>query len=275
MKSIAELTRSSGLAPVDARVLLCATLQVNSAHLIAHADDAVPADQAAAFQALTTRRIAGEPVAYLVGQREFYGRQFAVSNAVLIPRPETELLVERALLCLPARAPCAVLDLGTGSGCIAISISLEHGAANVTATDQSAAALAVARHNAQTMGAGTVEFKQGNWFAALGSNTKFDLIVSNPPYVAIGDPHLSQGDLRFEPAQALAAANGGFAALQTIITGAGAHLHPGAWLLLEHGYDQAGRCREYLCDAGFAAVQSWRDLAGIERVSGGVFDGKP
>jgi release factor glutamine methyltransferase len=176
--------------------------------------------------------------------------------------------VELALEQLPPRAAARVLDLGTGSGCVAISIALERGAARVTATDVSPAALDIARANALRLGADNVRFAHGAWFAAVRGET-FDLIVSNPPYVAQGDAHLTQGDLRFEPAQALASGADGLADIRVIVASARAHLAPGGWLLFEHGYDQATRCRALLAQAGFTGVQSWRDLAGIERVSGG------
>ena len=269
MNSIAELLRNSAIDAIDARVLLRTTLGVNDAYLIAHAGDDVSAQHAAQFRALVARRTAGEPVAYLVGEREFYGRTFAVSPAVLIPRPETELLVELALERLPHNEPRRVLDLGTGSGCIAISIALERPAAQVTATDRSAAALEVARTNAQRLHAGNVQWLCGDWYDAVGT-ARFDLIASNPPYVAAGDAHLTQGDLRFEPAAALMASSAGYACLNAIIDGARERLTPAAWLMLEHGHDQAAACRERLRAAGFVAVQSRRDLAGIERVSGGA-----
>jgi release factor glutamine methyltransferase len=264
MKTIAELMRASGIAALDARVLLRTLLGVNDAYLVAHAHDSVGEPQAAQFRALAARRAAGEPIAYLVGEREFYGQVFKVTPAVLIPRPETELLVELAL----QRAPRRVLDLGTGSGCIAISIALACPAADVMALERSEAALAVARDNAARLRARNVTLQHSDWFDAVNGQ-RFDVIVSNPPYVAAGDAHLSQGDLRFEPAAALVSGVAGFDDLDRIIAGARAHLAPGGWLLLEHGYDQALRCRERLADAGFREVQSWRDLAGIERVSGG------
>jgi len=192
-----------GLAAVDARVLLCAVLGVDAVFLIAHGDEAVDARHEAQFRALAARRLAGEPVAYLVGEREFFGHVFKVTPAVLIPRPETELLVELAL----ERKPRRVLDLGTGSGCIAISIALALPDASVTALDRSDAALAVARANAVRLDAPNVEFKHSDWYAVVRGQC-VDVIVSNPPYVAAGDAHLSQGDLCFEPASALASGAG-------------------------------------------------------------------
>jgi release factor glutamine methyltransferase len=260
----AELTRTSGIAAIDARVLLRATLGVTDAYLIAHAHDEISAQHAAQFRALAARRAAGEPVAYLVGEREFYGHVFKVTPAVLIPRPETELLVELIL----ERNPRRLLDLGTGSGCIAISIALARPTAQVMALDQSAPALVVARENAARLNARNVVFETSDWFNAV-QNHRFDVIASNPPYVASGDAHLAQGDLRFEPVSALAAGKDGLDDIRVIVVCASAHLTPGGWLLFEHGYDQASRCRELLLQAGFTEVQSWRDLAGIERASGG------
>ena len=272
MEVIAELMQGGGIGAVDARVLLRAVLGVDDVYLIAHSGDAVSAQHEAQFRALVARRVAGEPVAYLVGEREFYAHVFKVTPAVLIPRPETELLVELALERMPRQEPRRVLDLGTGSGCIAISIALARPLASVTATDCSEAALEVARKNAHRLGAGNVELKAGDWFGAVRDQC-FDLIISNPPYVAAGDPHLVRGDLRFEPAHALAAGAAGYSCLNAIIDAARGHLGADAWLLLEHGHDQAADCRDRLRAAGFEAVQSWRDLAGIERVSGGAAPG--
>lgn len=264
MIGIATLLRASGLAAIDARVLLRAALGVDDVYLIAHDRDPVSAEHLEKFRAFAARRAAGEPVAYIVGEREFYAQTFAVTPAVLIPRPETELLVELAL----EHHPLRVLDLGTGSGCIAISIALARPTAQVMALDQSEAALAVARGNALRLKARNVGFQISDWFHAV-ANQRFDMIVSNPPYVAAGDPHLTQGDLRHEPPAALAAGADGLADIRKIVAAASAHLAPGGWLMFEHGYDQALRCRELLLHAGFREVQSWRDLAGIERVSGG------
>jgi release factor glutamine methyltransferase len=205
-------------------------------------------------------------MAYLLGTREFFGLPFEVNPAVLIPRPDTELLVELALDQLPRGG--RLLDMGTGSGAIAVAIAHSRPDAEVTALDASVAALDVARRNAATHGA-RVRFLHSDWFSALAPAAPFDLIVSNPPYVASGDPHLADGDLRFEPLGALTDHADGLSALRAIVAGATGHLVPDGRLLLEHGYDQAAAVRALLADSGWADVQSWTDLAGIERVTGG------
>lgn len=251
----------------EARLLLGHVLARPAEWLLAHDDEAVAGEALRSFAALAARRAAGEPVAYLVGHREFHGRDFAVSPAVLIPRPETELLVERALAIVEPDVPAAVLDLGTGSGCIAITLACERPSARVAAAELAPAALAVAEANAQRHGA-NVRFVASDWFAALGGEL-FDLVVANPPYVALGDPHLTAGDLRYEPGSALASGIDGLDSIRAIIEAAPGHLVDGGWLLLEHGYDQAEAVRSLLECAGFAHIGQWRDLAGIVRVSGG------
>lgn len=253
---------------LEAQILLCHAILQPRAYLAAHDRDPLPPQQVAAFAALLQRRLLGEPVAYILGEREFYSLNFKVTPAVLIPRPETELLVELALERLPADHPCRVLDLGTGSGAVAVTLALHRPEAEVVAVDQSAAALEVARENAQRLGAGKLRLIQSDWYSAVAGET-FDLIVSNPPYVAAADPHLSQGDLRFEPTTALASGRDGLDDIRAIVRGAAAHLKPGGWLLFEHGYDQAGACRELLLQAGFEQVASATDLADIARVSYG------
>jgi release factor glutamine methyltransferase len=254
--------------PLDAlenRILLCHVLGLTRVGLITNSERALNEIEAARLAALVERRVQGEPIAYIVGQREFFGLPFQVSPAVLIPRPDTELIVELALERL---APGArLLDMGTGSGAIAVSVAHTRPDALVTALDVSEEALAVARANAAANHA-KVRFLRSDWFTAL-ENEEFDLIASNPPYIASGDEHLVQGDLRFEPSGALTDFADGLSALRTIIKGAPAHLVQGGWLLLEHGYDQAEAVRALLADAGYGDVQSWRDLGGIERVSGG------
>ena len=262
-----QLAAQSGLPPLEARMLLERVLEQTHAWLIAHADEAAGAAAEQAFTALAERRRQGEPIAYILGKREFYGLEFGVTPAVLIPRPETELLVELAFERIPRNAPVRVLDLGTGSGAIAVALAKGRPQARVTAVDIDYAALSVARANAKRHGV-SVRFLCGDWFGALQGEI-FDLIVSNPPYVAAGDPHLARGDVRFEPRRALVGGADGLDCIRAIIAKARAHLGPGACLLFEHGYDQAEACRALLEAGGYREVQSWPDLAGIPRVSGG------
>ena len=273
--SIDDLIRHSQLPRSEARRLLACLTGQPLTWFMAHGDDPANPDTAARFQALAERRRAGEPLAYLLGQQEFYGRPFAVSPVVLIPRADTETLVETALeqLLLLRQQRCAVplslLELGTGSGIIAITLALEAPDTEVHAVERSPEALTVAQQNAKTLGADRIHWHPGSWWQALASPRRFDLIVSNPPYIAANDHHLQQGDLRFEPPQALAAGPDGLDDLRIIIGGAPAHLNPGGWLLLEHGYDQEAPVQALLRDAGFADVFTRRDLAGQPRVSGG------
>ena len=255
-------------ARLEAQILLCHTIQQPRAYLAAHDRDPVSPEHAAVFTALLQRRLQGEPIAYILGEREFYSLNFKVSPAVLIPRPETELLVDLALERLPANQPARLLDLGTGSGVVAVTLALHRPQADVIAVDQSATALEVARENARRLGASNLSLILSNWYGAL-NDEKFDLIVSNPPYISAADPHLTQGDVRFEPASALASGTDGLSDIRIIIQGANSHLKPGGWLLFEHGYDQAAACRELLTQAGFEQVASASDLAGIARVTYG------
>lgn len=251
----------------EARLLLCHLLERNAAWIEAHRDDALAAAAAECFTALVARRAAGEPIAYLTGVREFYGRDFAVTPAVLIPRPETELLVDLGKAVAAGIAAPRILDLGTGSGCIAVTLALEVPGADVVALDVSPASLAVAHGNAQRLGA-AVRFFESDWLAAVAGE-RFDLVVSNPPYVADGDPHLNEGDLRSEPAHALASGSDGLDAIRHIVAVAPAYLCAGGRLYFEHGYDQAAAVAALLRNAGFADIEQHRDLAGIVRVSGG------
>ncbi|KYC28857.1 N5-glutamine methyltransferase, modifies release factors RF-1 and RF-2 [Sterolibacterium denitrificans] len=260
---------------LEARLLLQHLSGLSASALVAHPEYPLDAAVAAAYAALVARRAAGEPMAYLTGRREFYGRDFFVAPGVLIPRPETELLVELALAKVAGIAAPRILDLGCGSGCIGISLALERPDARVTALDASGEALAIARRNAQALGA-RVELLESDWFAALASrcgSERYHLIVSNPPYIAEADPHLRQGDLRFEPLCALASGADGLDALRRIAAEAPAHLHPAGWLLFEHGFDQVGAARELLLAAGYGRIEQQRDLAGIVRVSGGCRPG--
>ena len=273
--SVDDLIRHSQLPRAEARRLLASLTGQPLTWFMAHGDDPADPDTTACFQALAERRRAGEPLAYLLGQQEFYGRPFAVSPAVLIPRADTETLVETALeqlllLRQQRRAvPLSLLELGTGSGIIAITLALEAPHTEVHAVERSSEALGMAQQNAKALGANRIHWHAGSWWQALASPRRFDLIVSNPPYIAANDHHLQQGDLRFEPPQALAAGPDGLDDLRILIGGAPAHLTPGGWLLLEHGYDQEAPVQTLLRDAGFADVFTRRDLAGQPRVSGG------
>jgi len=267
-RTIAQTLIAAPLDPVDARALMRHALGVDDAYLIAHSIQILSDAQSGFFAALTARRGAGEPVAYIIGWREFFSLEFKVTPAALIPRPETELLVEFALDKTAADGECCILDLGTGSGCIAIGIAKQRPRARVVAVDSSAAALALARDNARRHGVTNLELMQSDWFSAL-TGRRFDLIVANPPYVATGDPHLRQGDLRFEPVAALVGGADGLDCIRLIVASAPQYLNIGGWLAFEHGYDQAARCRRYLENAGYDEVFSRADLAGIARVSGG------
>jgi release factor glutamine methyltransferase len=263
--SIGSLQKSGPLDPLETRILLRHALGITRIQLITESERVLSSEEAALVASLVQRRRDGEPIAYIIGVREFYGLPFEVTPDVLIPRPETELLVDLALEGLPPEA--CVLDMGTGSGAIAIALAHQRRDVKVTAIDFSNAALAVARRNAEQLGA-TVEFLHSDWYTAL-ANRQFDLIVSNPPYIVSGDPHLAQGDLRFEPVDALTDHADGLSALRSVIRGSPARLTDGGRLLVEHGYNQSDTVRRLLTTHGFMKVQSWRDLAGIERVSGG------
>ncbi len=271
--TIRSLFSVIGLEPLELRILLEHAIGFSRVKLVTHSDHCLTPEQAKALSEVVSRRLGGEPIAYITGKREFYGLSFAVTPDVLIPRPETELLVELAMERLPAKG--RLVDLGTGSGAIAIAIASMRPDADVSATDVSEKALNVATHNALALlnGKQTVRFSQGSWFDAIQDQQKesFDLIVSNPPYIDSGDEHLKKGDLRFEPASALTDHADGLAALRILVSGAPDYLKENGWLLMEHGYDQSEAVRTMLAGRGFANVQSWKDLAGIERVSGGVW----
>jgi release factor glutamine methyltransferase len=252
----------------DAELLLLHVLRQPRGWLFTHAGDELDTDVQTAFSALVERRAAGEPVAYISGVRGFWSLDLEVTPATLIPRPETELLVELALQRLPRDTACAVADLGTGSGAIALAIAHERPHAQVTATDASAAALAVAQRNAQRHAIRNVAFMHGDWLAPLAGQ-QFDLIVSNPPYIEADDPHLVEGDLRYEPASALAPGDDGLDDIRRIVAAARAHLQPGGWLMFEHGWNQGEVSRVLLGDAGYAGVFTTQDLEQRDRVSGG------
>ena len=262
--TIRDLLRLALIDPLEARILMAHALHCSRVQLVIRENDALSAEQVNQISGLLLRRLHGEPIAYLTGEREFYGLSFAVSPDVLIPRPETELLVELAIERLPQSGRAA--DLGTGSGAVAVSLAHARRVAQITATDISNEALTIAHRNAEQHRV-KIQFLRSDWYEALEG--AFDLIVSNPPYIAASDVHLSQGDLRFEPPSALTDHATGMTALSAIIEGAPAHLKRGGWLLLEHGYDQASAVRTQLTRAGWSDVQSWKDLAGIERITGG------
>jgi release factor glutamine methyltransferase len=260
------LERISGSPRLDAELLLEYVTGLSRASFRAAPEKELPAAAGWSFQQLVKRRMQGEPVAYIRGQQEFWSLLFEVDSAVLIPRPETELLVERALAHLPIDREMLVADLGTGSGAIAIAIATERPAARVTAVDCSKAAVAVASRNAARLNAGNVKFSHGEWFVPL-ANERFDLIVSNPPYIADTDPDLDPQVRKQEPTIALISGPTGLEALEHIVAHAPKHLRPGGWLLLEHGWNQAASVRNLLVRNGFTHVRSHADLAGNERVT--------
>lgn len=252
-------------ARLEAELLLAHAMQRPRSWFYAHASDVLDAADAEAFEALVRRRLHGEPVAQITGQRGFWSLELAVTADTLIPRPETERLVELALDRMPRAEPLRVLDLGTGTGAIALAIASERPLAEVTATDASAAALAVAAGNARDAGL-PVRFLPGDWFAAV-PREQFDLVLSNPPYLAEDDPHLRQGDLRFEPRTALASGADGLDAIRAISAAAPAHLAPGGWLLVEHGLEQGAAVRALFRAAGLEQVATERDLEHRDRVT--------
>ena len=251
---------------VDARLLLAHALGKPPAWLIAHADEALDHDALLRFDVLLQSRIDGRPVAYLVGRRGFWTLDLAVTPDTLIPRPETELLVELALSRIPQGAASRIADLGTGSGAIALAIAVERPQCSVVATDASEAALRVAQGNAREHAIANVEFRRGSWFAPLAGE-RFELIASNPPYIANGDAHLAEGDLRFEPPAALSSGSDGLDDIREIISSAGEFLADCGWLLLEHGLDQGAAIRELFAAAGFVEIATERDLESRDRVT--------
>ena len=261
--TIDGLLRPAPFDALEARILIAHALQCSRVQLVTRSQERLSAEDLNKIHGLFDRRKKGEPIAYITGEREFFGLRLQITPDVLIPRPETELLVELAAKYLPAHG--RALDLGTGSGAVAIALANERSDATIYATDISEAALQVAQQNATAHGL-SVHFFQSDWTASVTG--MFDLIISNPPYIAAGDPHLSQGDLRFEPVSALTDHHNGLTAISAIVHGAPSHLTAGGWLLLEHGYDQADAVCDLLRQNGWQSVQSWSDLAGIARVTG-------
>lgn len=262
----AQLAELSDSARLDAEVLLAHALGKPRAYLHTWPERTPAPAAIRAFAALHARRLAGEPIAYIIGQREFWSLNLAINPNTLIPRPETELLVELALARLPHDRFCTVADLGTGSGAIALALAHERGNARVIATDTSWEALALARRNAEHLSLANIDLRHGDWYEALHGE-RCALIVSNPPYITSGDPHLKRGDVRYEPRLALDGGADGLDAIRAIVACAPAHLEPGGWLLLEHGHDQGERVPELLRAAGFLDVSDHRDGAGWARVS--------
>lgn len=265
-QALVHAARGRSLPAAEARLLLQHVTGSTAAQVIAHPGRPLGPVDRLRFESLVERRAHGEPIAYLLGWREFYGRRFIVGPEVLIPRPETEGLVEAALARMPAGEPLEIADLGTGSGCVAITLALERPQARVLAIDASGDALALARRNAEALDC-RLDLAENDWLSGMDER-RFDLVVANPPYIAAADPHLAQGDLRFEPRHALTPGDDGLGALHAIILQAVRALRPGGWLLLEHGHDQADAVRAALAARGYSDVFTERDLAGLERISG-------
>jgi release factor glutamine methyltransferase len=265
--NIAQALADAGIEPREARLLLAEACGFSEASVLANGERELPAQIEARFAEMAARRRAGEPVAYVVGRREFYSLPLSVGPPVLIPRPETELLVELALERLPPGANANVLDLGTGCGAIALAVKRHRPRARVVAVEISAAALEYAKRNAARLGL-EIELLHGRWFEPVRGE-RFDVVVSNPPYVALEDPHLSEGDVRFEPRSALVAGADGLDEIREITSHAPTFLRAGGWVLLEHGQGQDQAVRALLSAAGFESVSTWPDLSGIARATGG------
>ncbi|MBI5462587.1 MAG: peptide chain release factor N(5)-glutamine methyltransferase [Gammaproteobacteria bacterium] len=263
----ARLAAQHDSARLDAELLLAAALGQSRSYLIAWPERVLTDAQAQGFAALLARREAGEPIAHILGRREFWSLDIEVTPATLIPRPETELLVELALARIPVDTAWDIVDLGTGSGAIALAVAQERPRSRVLATDVSMEALTVAQENARRLNIGNVDFRLSAWYAGLDDARRFDVILSNPPYVRTDDPHLHQGDVRFDPIEALVSGADGLNDLRIIVAGAPTQLRPGGWLLVEHGYDQGEDVRRLFAEAGFVDIQSVADLAGHPRVT--------
>jgi release factor glutamine methyltransferase len=265
LKTAVSCLVASESARRDAEILLGFVTGRARTFLMAFGETLLTPKQTEQLATLLARRERGEPVAYLVGEREFWSLPLSVSPATLIPRPDTECLVELALQRLPA-LPCSILDLGTGTGAIALALASERPDCQVTGIDLQPDAVALAQHNAQKLAIGNAHFRQGSWFTPVVGQ-QFALIASNPPYIDAADPHLTQGDVRFEPSSALVAAQHGLADLATIVQHAPRYLQPQGWLLLEHGWQQGENVRALLEEAGFRAIETCRDYGGNDRVT--------
>lgn len=265
-QKLASISSESNEARLEAQLLLQTALKVDRAWLISHENDALGANIHAVFEASVLRRLQGEPIAYILGYREFYGMELIVTPATLIPRPDTETLVEAALAKLSKDKPHLVLDLGTGSGAIALAVSKNRPKTNVIAVDASTAALEIAKKNALHLKIPNVRFQKSDWFDGI-QQERFDIIVSNPPYIEANDAHLKQGDLRFEPISALASGTDGLDDIRNIIADCLIHLKPQGWLMLEHGYQQAEAVADLMADIGLVNIATIQDLGGNDRVT--------
>ncbi|WP_137671520.1 peptide chain release factor N(5)-glutamine methyltransferase [Agarivorans sp. Toyoura001] len=269
----AKQALAGGESPkIDAKVILQHVLQCEQTYLLTWPERTLTTGQWQNYQQLVAKRLAGEPVAYIVGSREFWSLALKVSPATLIPRPDTEVLVEQSLKKLLNHADTKIVDLGTGTGAIALALASELPQASVYASDLRDEAAALAKENAALLKLANVEVRQGSWFAPF-SEQKFDMVVSNPPYIDPQDPHLSQGDVRFEPSSALTAKQHGLADIQHIVEHAPSYLKSDGWLMLEHGFDQKTAVQQLLIQAGFKDVFTEQDYGGMDRVSGGRFSG--
>jgi release factor glutamine methyltransferase len=270
-QSTNQLQKAGSMSPsLDAGILLCHALGKPRSFLWTWPDKIVESADMAVFEVLLQRRLLGEPIAYIVGEREFWSLPLKVSPATLIPRPETEQLVEAVLARLPEKA-CSILDLGTGTGAIALALASERSDCQVIGGDVREEAVALASENGVNLGIKNAKFVLSSWFDAFSENDKFSVIVSNPPYIDETDPHLSEGDVRFEPSSALVADDAGFADLRSIAMGSRSHLYLNGWLLMEHGHQQGCAVRQILTDMGYAQVETIQDLAGLDRITLGCW----
>ncbi|MGD7035372.1 peptide chain release factor N(5)-glutamine methyltransferase [Methylotuvimicrobium buryatense] len=267
--AVQRLISVSESSLLDAEILLCLVLEKDRSHLRAWPEKKLLPEQNSRFEALLQKRLSGMPIAYITGNREFWSRDFEVCRDVLIPRPDTELLIELALKLIPERQPYRLIDLGTGSGIIAITLAAERPDSEVIATDFSTNALAIARRNAQQHNVRNIQFLQSDWLEAISDTALFNLVVSNPPYVSDNDPHLAEGDVRFEPKSALIANNHGLSDIERIATAARRHLLPQGHLLIEHGYNQQDQVQAIFSQLNYRNIATYPDLSGQPRVTYG------